>query len=464
VANTLGESRLDLREQLTVAARTPAAEEAVGDARHRERAARVRRVRNEFALRVVVCVIILAFNELFMISGDSHALVRATALAGALINAPYYVAVRAGRWRRGQAHLRMGIDVVFITTGLYAAGGLAAAPYLAVYSVVPVYAAFALSRRASLVATWLATVAFIGLALLQWFGALPMTRAPMPDAWQIVVFNLLVLNIVGWMAATLAQAYRKSRRRLATLCEELERAHDESLRLNEHLQRASRMSVLTEVVAGVTHELRDVLQDTFSHLWLARRKLPDSATEVIEHLNQVETTCERAMRIIRTTLDMSRPSDEPRERVSVATVVGRVAELKAFGLRRDGIALRIEVPGDLPPVACTKFQLQQVLTSLVTNAQEELRQVRGRRDIVISAVSEPDRCIVDVRDTGRGVPIAALPHLFEPFYTTKSTGTGLGLAICAGIAESCGGTLTAANHREGGAVFRLTLPAARWPA
>ena len=68
--------------------------------------------------------------------------------------------------------------------------------------------------------------------------------------------------------------------------------------------------------------------------------------------------------------------------------------------------------------------------------------------------------ILEVRDTGRGIAPNVLPHVFEPFYTTKLGGTGLGLAISAGIAEAYGGTLVAESCRDGGALFRLTLPAA----
>jgi signal transduction histidine kinase len=417
-------------------------------------------LREEFAVRITVGVLILVFNELFAIAVSTQSVVRATSVVGILINGPYYLAMRTGRWGREQAYVRMSLDVVFITAGLYAAGGLAAAQYVGVYSIVPVYTAIVFSSRASVLATVLATVGFLTVAGLQHAGVLRMTRAPMPDAWEIASFNLLVLNIVGALAATLAAAYRKSRHRLAALYEELERAHDESLRLNDHIQRASRLYVLSEVVAGVTHEMRNVLQGAFGHLWLARRKLVESPEEAVEHLNQVEYTCESAMRIIRTTLDMARPQQEPREPVAIAAVMSRVAELKVYDLRRDRVALRVDLPADLPRVLGTPFQLQQVIINLVSNAQDELRQVDGRREIVISGFAEPDRCVIEVHDNGRGIPMAALPHLFEPFYTTKTTGTGLGLAISAGIVEGFNGTLTAANDREGGAVFRLTLPAA----
>ncbi|HEV8617262.1 MAG TPA: ATP-binding protein [Methylomirabilota bacterium] len=422
---------------------------------------RRRLLREEFAVRIAVGVLILVFNELFAVAAETQVVVRTTAVIAILLNGPYYLAMRTERWGREQAYVRMSLDVMFITVGLYAAGGLAAAQYVGVYSIVPVYTAIVFSSRASVLATVLATVSFLAVATVQHLGLLRMTRLPMPDAWEIAGFNLLVLNIVGGLAATLAAAYRKSRHRLAALYEELERAHDESLRLNEHIQRASRIHVLSEVVAGVTHEMRNVLQSAFGHLWMARRLLVESPAEAIQHLNKVEYSCESAMRIIRTTLDMARPQQERRERVGIAAVVARVAELKAYDLRRDRIALRIDLHEGLPPISGTSFQLQQVLLNLVTNAQDELHHVEGRREIVITGIAEPDRCVVEVRDTGRGIPMSALPHLFEPFYTTKSTGTGLGLAISAGIVEGFGGTLTAANHREGGAAFRLTLPSAR---
>jgi C4-dicarboxylate-specific signal transduction histidine kinase len=109
------------------------------------------------------------------------------------------------------------------------------------------------------------------------------------------------------------------------------------------------------------------------------------------------------------------------------------------------------------------LQLQQALLNLVVNAQEEVRTSTGRREISIGGRADGDQVILDVRDTGRGIPPDVLPHLFEPFFTTKTAGTGIGLAMSAGIAESLGGTLTGENRREGGAAFRLTLPAATRP-
>jgi two-component system C4-dicarboxylate transport sensor histidine kinase DctB len=294
---------------------------------------------------------------------------------------------------------------------------------------------------------------------LQSAGVLPYIRTPLPDAWMIAGFNLLVLNVVGWLAALLADAYRSNRDRLASAYAELERAHDESQRVNAQIERASHRYVLSEVVTGVTHEVRDALQGVFGHLWLARRQAPGLPAEALEQLGQAEQACDRAMRIMSTTLDMARRPAVEREPVVLAEVARRVANLKAVELRRDRITLSVDVPATLPRVPAAPFQLQQVLVNLVANAQDELRGSPGRREIAIVGKETAEGVALEVRDTGGGIPPKHLPHVFEPFYTTRAGASGLGLPISAGVVESLGGRLIAENRREGGALFRLTLPA-----
>jgi signal transduction histidine kinase len=418
------------------------------------------RLRLEIAARIAVALIALLFNALFAFDHEAASVIRFTALVGLGVNLPYLLAVRTGRALRTQAYLRILIDVALTTAGLYGAGGLSAAPYIGVYAVVPVYAAIVFSSLACVLAVLFATASYVLLAALQSAGVAPFLAPPPTGAWTMAAFNLLILNIVGWLAALLAHAYRVSRERLAELYVELERAHDHSVQMNTQLQLATRRYVLSEVVTGVTHEVRDALQGVFGHLCLARRGGPPLPAAALDHLAQAEQACESAMRIMSTTLDMARRPEPEREAVAVAEVVRRVAELKAVEFRRERIVLRVELAEPLPPVLGSSLQLQQALLNLVVNAQEELRGSTGRREITIVARADGDRVLVDVRDNGRGIPPSVLPHLFEPFYTTKTAGTGIGLAMSAGIAESLGGTLTGDNRPEGGAAFRLTLPAA----
>ena len=422
---------------------------------------RRRRVRQELAVRVTVTALLLLFNEAVAADHVMSSIIRLTAFIGLVLNVPYYLVVRTGVALRAQAYVRMLVDVALITIGLYGAGGLGAAQYIGLYTIVPIYTAFVFSSRACVVATAFAAGSYLTVVALQLARLLPFTQQPLPDAWLIAAFNLLVVIVVGSLAALLAEAYQVSRQRLTRLYDELERSHDEALKLNVEIQGAARRFVLAEVVAGVTHEVRNALQGAFGHLWLARRTGRPLSPEAVSHLDQAEQACESAMRIVRTTLDMARRPAPEREPVAFADIVRRVAELKGVEFRRDGIELETDLQDALPIVLGSRYQLLQVLLNIVANAQDELRGSAGRRRITIAAHAADGRVILEVRDTGPGIAPNVLPHVFEPFYTTKLGGTGLGLAISAGIVEAFGGTLVAENRRDGGgALLRLTLPEA----
>jgi len=425
-----------------------------------EETRRRRALHQELAVRAGVALLMLAFNELFTMVPAAKGMIRLAALLGFLVNLPYYVAARSGRLRRLQAWIRMVMDVAFITAGLYGAGGLAAAPYLGIYAIVPVYGGIVFSSRACLVITQLATSAYLAMAAAQRFGLLPFTSPPHPDAWEVAIFNLLVLNIVGGLAAVLADAFRRNRYRLAAAYGELERAHDQSLRMHAQIERAGRLYAVNEVVAGVTHEMRNVIMATISHGHLLRRRLASADPETLRHVDQVQHGLDNAARIMKNVLDTARQPSSERGPISIPDVVHRVVELKGFDVRQDGIAMRVEFPSPFPTVVASAFQLEQVLLNLVGNAHEALRGGRQGGAITIAGAVDAGRAVVEVLDNGPGIAAEALPRIFEPFYTTKASGTGLGLAISAGIVREFGGELTATNRPGGGAVFRLAFPAA----
>jgi len=413
-------------------------------------------------VRAAVAVLILLFNELFGIGPNEPGAssIRTLTLLGLLLNVAYEVAGRTG-WRlRLQAFVRMLVDITLLTAGLYDAGGIAAAQALSVYVIVPVYAALMLSSTAALVGTAYATAAFLAMVGAQTAGWLSTPRAPLPNAAGIVAFNLLVLNVVGVMVAWLAERYRRSRREVRALNAELERTHDASLRFSAELQRSARLYALGEVVAGVTHEMRNVLTAAVSHNHLLRRSLSEADADAKRHADQIEHSLTSASRILSNVLDTARQPSSERVRVSLADVVARVVALKGYDIRRDGIALHVEMPATLPLVSAVPFQLDQVLLNLVNNAHDAVRGRQPQGTIWIAGRTGLGVAVVEVRDSGPGIPAEALPRLFEPFFTTKASGTGLGLAISAGIVREAGGELTAANHPEGGAAFRVALPAA----
>ena len=171
-------------------------------------AAHRRRLRQELFVRGSVALLMFAFNEL----EHGFPLIRVVALAALALNVPYYLAARTKRLARPQAHMRLVIDVLLTTLGLYGAGGLLAAPFISVYMVIPIYAAFTLSGGACVLAAALATASFLLTAVLQ--QAYDPSAAAIPTtAWPIAIFNLLLLNVVAGLTALLAAAYRESQRR-----------------------------------------------------------------------------------------------------------------------------------------------------------------------------------------------------------------------------------------------------------
>jgi signal transduction histidine kinase len=128
---------------------------------------------------------------------------------------------------------------------------------------------------------------------------------------------------------------------------------------------------------------------------------------------------------------------------------------------RNNISVRTELAADLPQIVGDRVQLQQVAMNLIVNIIEAMKDVDGRRELVIkSQRAENEQVLVSVSDTGVGLPPQLAEQMFDPFFTTKPHGTGMGLRISRSIIESHGGRLWAVGSPGCGATFHWNLPAA----
>jgi signal transduction histidine kinase len=147
-----------------------------------------------------------------------------------------------------------------------------------------------------------------------------------------------------------------------------------------------------------------------------------------------------------------------------ATLLQSAAEAIRPRVKDKGIALGVEVPDDLPPVAADAERLGQALANLLDNAIAYTE--RGGR-ISLSATPGPAGVTLIIADTGRGIAPEHLPHIFDRFYRipgqSKEGGTGLGLAIVREIVAAHGGDITCESKPGKGTVFRLRLPYWRAP-
>src|SRR6266849_5306146 len=218
----------------------PSLERAHADPEERQFRRRLR-LYQEFTVRGGVALFIVAFQFLFPVEPAVIArCILLLALFGLFLNGPYFLAARSGRAFRAQAYVRMLVDVLLLSVGLYFAGGLAAAHFLGVYLIVMIYAGITFSSRACLTATAAATGSYATIVSLQHAGIL------------IAAFNLILLNIAGALTAVLARALRESRRRLRATYQELERFVEAIPDVIYVLDRAGRLSLWNQKLESVT--------------------------------------------------------------------------------------------------------------------------------------------------------------------------------------------------------------------
>ncbi|MGE5816119.1 MAG: two-component system sensor histidine kinase NtrB [Acidobacteriota bacterium] len=241
------------------------------------------------------------------------------------------------------------------------------------------------------------------------------------------------------------------------------RLQAERVALSERLVQSEKLAALGQFVAGVAHELNNPLQGVLGHLELLRAtgRVPRTLQP---ELRVVYREADRAARIVNNLLVFAGSRRGQRRRVNLNTAVSRSAALRARIARRSGIKIVRDLDPALPHVRGDAMLLQQAIINIIVNAEHAIASVEpGSGEITITTRAEGrrSRVVVEVRDTGPGVPADVLPRIFEPFFTTKAVGegTGLGLALAYGIVQDHAGEISARNDRRGGAVFRIILPA-----
>ena len=243
------------------------------------------------------------------------------------------------------------------------------------------------------------------------------------------------------------------------------RLYSETVRQLEELRcaqaqlvHAEKLSAVGQLASGVAHEINNPLTTILGHtqLLLEQADLPE---ELRERIAVVADETARAARIVQNLLLFARSYPPERRPCSLPEQVRRVLDLAAYRLKQEGVRVILEVE-ECPPVWGDEHQLQQVLLNLVQNAAQAMAGSPGPRVLTVRVRPAGPLAVVDVLDTGPGIPPDAVARIFDPFFTTKPAGegSGLGLSVSYGIVAEHGGTLRAGNRPEGGAVFVIELP------
>lgn len=234
------------------------------------------------------------------------------------------------------------------------------------------------------------------------------------------------------------------------------RAEAELERLQAEVRRNEVMAMIGSLVAGFAHEARNPLFGVSAVLDALAVRL-GATTDYAEHLALLRRDVKRLNDLMQDLLEFGRPSTKGEcERRPIASVLGDAIDECTSLCRASGVAIEALV-GDDRTCVVANARLVRGFQNLLQNAIQF--SPRGSVVTVTCARSEPDMVTCTVRDRGPGLAEADLPRLFEPFYTRRRGGTGLGLAIVQRIVEEHHGTIDAGNHRDGGAVLSVRLPA-----
>ncbi|MBZ5639449.1 MAG: DUF4118 domain-containing protein [Acidobacteriia bacterium] len=268
--------------------------------------------------------------------------------------------------------------------------------------------------------------------------------------------ELAMFAVVAVIAGALSDRERALRRDAEATAAERDRALHDLEESVGTLRRADRLASLGMLAAGMAHEVRNPLGAIGGAVEILEVDYPPThpRREFVEILRK---EIDRLTGIAGKYLDFARPDPPAPRPLDVNEAVRSAVDLLAKTAARASVRIELRLAPDLPRALADPGQVQQAMVNLLLNGIQSMPS--GGPLEVDTAVRSGSVEIV-LRDHGNGLPEGPVERIFEPFFSTRPGGTGLGLAISRRIAESHGGHLTAESADDGGARFRLALPAA----
>lgn len=240
--------------------------------------------------------------------------------------------------------------------------------------------------------------------------------------------------------------------------------------LEAQFLRAQRMEAIGTLAGGVAHDLNNILAPMLMAAGLLKENITDERDR--EMLSMVERSARRGAEIIRQLLMFSRGAEGERTAVQMRHLIREIGGIVRETFPRE-ITVLEDAPRELWPVVANATQLHQVLVNLCVNARDAMPEggtlsISAENVELTSTDSRLPRgaapgsyVLLQVSDTGIGMPAEIIERIFDPFFTTKDPGqgTGLGLSTVLGIVRSHGGYVTVTSELRAGSSFRVYLPA-----
>jgi signal transduction histidine kinase len=260
----------------------------------------------------------------------------------------------------------------------------------------------------------------------------------------------------------LATEFNRMAAQLAAEREALAHETEEKLALERKLRHSERLAAVGRLAAGIAHEVGAPLQviDGRAKQLLERQETPRETCQ--RNLTIIRTQADRITRLVRQMLNLSRPYSLQCQPTNLRDLLAEVVEAVEISATHHQIKLTLQAPAQ----QVVEIDSGLILQALLNIAQNAIQAMPAGGELKLVCLSEPvmkdgtPMVVLQISDTGPGIPPQHLEHIFDPFYSTKEIGhgTGLGLSVSSRIVEEHGGLLEAANHPAGGAVFSLYLP------
>ena len=294
-----------------------------------------------------------------------------------------------------------------------------------------------------------------------------------------------------WFANTLSPIRDPSTRDVLAVCiiskditdriekeKKLNDTVDLLIKTRDQLIQKDKMAALGRMASGIAHEIRNPLEIIYMGLDYLENNLPDNNSHIRESIEKIFNAVNRADNIIKNILAFSRKSVYKITQLPLCPLLDNVLTLAEQMILKNGVSVRREYDDELLEVAGDHDMLEQVFLNLVNNAvdamkdcKEKILTVRAHKQLVTEvgyktgyrradffSIGE-EMIVVEISDTGKGIPEEALPKIFEPFFTTKpaNEGTGLGLSISHMIMERLSGTIDVESRKNQGTTFFIKL-------
>jgi len=249
-------------------------------------------------------------------------------------------------------------------------------------------------------------------------------------------------------------------------------------RTRDQLIQKDKMAALGRMASGIAHEIRNPLEIIYMGVDYLENNLPDDKPDMQESIGKIFNAVNRADNIIKNILSFSRQTVSKITQIPLCPLLDIVLALAKPKLEKSGVSVRCEYADELLEVAGDYTMLEQVFLNLVNNAvdamkgcKEKILTVRAYKQLVAEIGYKTgyrradffsigdEMIIVEISDTGKGIPEETLAKIFEPFFTTKpaNEGTGLGLSLAHMIMERLSGTIDVESRENQGTTFFVKL-------